>query len=758
MAGRGRPKKKVEIPETVQELIQRVEPELIEAVQHINPVIEDNLIKTSNVEWDVSLDTEIKHFDPTLSYELTGYRPVDEERGLDFNPEWFTEARQIKLRNGKYCAYPEGTKKYNDFWDEEVRRCNRGYESHGYRITGDNYFFLNYYRLKNTDVSQAGAGRETTFPSFFSKQYEYFHYIEMCEKLKKDVCALKARGVGFSEIAASLGVRLYTTVRGSHTVYVAFTEKFVSDVLRKCWEQLEYLNADTEGGMRHLRQKYNSDMHKRASLLTKDREEFGFMSDIIGFVVDVPRKLRGDRVDRLFFEESGSNPILVKTYLQSTALVEILGNKFGTRFVWGTGGDQGPALDGLSKMFYNPAGYNFLPYKHNHTKDGSYAFTSFFIPAYTFVAANGYVDDRGVTNTAKAKKFYLDQREALLANPKEHLIACAEFCFTPDDALALEGDNQFNTVLLSEQLANIKLHKLGPHIDVGQLEYNFTNNQHTEEAIDSVRFVSNPKGKVKILEHPIRGEHGAVPRNLYVAGIDGIDMGGEDTSDKTQDPSDFCVVVKKRAYGLDEPKIVCYYRDRPKTLREAHMTCLKILQYYDCQAVLESTRMSTLQFFREKHKENRHLMRRPRATQSDIQGGRSKQFGAPATEVVIRHQLDLIAQHIEDYCHNIWFEEILEEAIKYSYENKRKFDIIAAWGMCELGDEELMGVVPKEMDSPNNKLRPFGYWVDERGIRHKGVIPEKQQIVPKFNLWPTQYDDPTRIRSSNQRFIQTDLS
>ena len=49
--------------------------------------------------------------------------------------------------------------------------------------------------------------------------------------------------------------------------------------------------------------------------------------------------------------------------------------------------------------------------------------------------------------------------------------------------------------------------------------------------------------------------------------------------------------------------------------------------------------------------------------------------------------------------------------------------------MCELGDEELMGAVPKEMDSPNNKLRPFGYWVDERGIRHKGVIPEKQQIV-----------------------------
>lgn len=43
------------------------------------------------------------------------------------------------------------------------------------------------------------------------------------------------------------------------------------------------------------------------------------------------------RVDLLLFEESGSHPSLIKTYLQSTALVEILGHKFGTRLVWGTG-------------------------------------------------------------------------------------------------------------------------------------------------------------------------------------------------------------------------------------------------------------------------------------------------------------------------------------------------------------------------------------------------------------------------------------
>lgn len=37
---------------------------------------------------------------------------------------------------------------------------------------------------------------------------------------------------------------------------------------------------------------------------------------------------------------------------------------------------------------------------------------------------------------------------------------------------------------------------------------------------------------------------------------------------------------------------------------------------------------------------------------------------------------------------------MLQELIKYSYANKRKFDIVASMGMAELGDEEMAGVVP----------------------------------------------------------------
>lgn len=38
-------------------------------------------------KWDYRLEDQIEFFDPECSYELTGYRPITKEKGLDFNPE-----------------------------------------------------------------------------------------------------------------------------------------------------------------------------------------------------------------------------------------------------------------------------------------------------------------------------------------------------------------------------------------------------------------------------------------------------------------------------------------------------------------------------------------------------------------------------------------------------------------------------------------------------------------------------------------------
>ena len=92
-------------------------------------------------------------------------------------------------------------------------------------------------------------------------------------------------------------------------------------------------------------------------------------------------------------------------------------------------------------------------------------------------------------------------------------------------------------------------------------------------------------------------------------------------------------------------------------------------------------------------------MKRPRATLQDSAVNTNKQYGTPATTAIIDHQTDLIADYVNDYCHLIWFDEMLDELNRYSDENKRKFDIVASMAMALLADEELRGMVPKMVET-----------------------------------------------------------
>ncbi len=61
------------------------------------------------------------------------------------------------------------------------------------------------------------------------------------------------------------------------------------------------------------------------------------MSEIDSVVAPTADKIRGDRVDRLVYEEAGSNKVLAKSWIQGASLVELGGKHFGTRIALGTG-------------------------------------------------------------------------------------------------------------------------------------------------------------------------------------------------------------------------------------------------------------------------------------------------------------------------------------------------------------------------------------------------------------------------------------
>ena len=772
------PRKKKVLPDEIQLIVDEVKKKQQEEdTKEAKKLVDEYRIERSNDKtyWDITKDMKIECFDPTLSYELTGYRPIDETHGLDFDPSWFTEVRETFLRTGRYCSYLPRSKRWDAFWKEQYTRCKYGMTSHGYTITGDNYFFLNFYQLPVVDMDKAsGEGTNESFPVFFASQYMFFHYLQMCRVLHKNAALMKARSIGFSEINASLAARLYTTIKRSRTMITCFKDTYLNGTFSKLDHALTFINTNADGFFKpRLTDKA---LEKKSGYQVKidgQFTDFGWRSVVIGINGSKPSNIRGDRVDLLIYDEAGSWPDLTTAVVQGQELCEVQGVPRGIMLFGGTGGDFGPPLEGLKKIYYNPKAFKILPFRHKWTQDGTTIESGFFLPYFMQSLNPEYMDSRGGCNQTEYKKLLQEERNNLLAVPEEYLKKCAERCWNAEEAFTLEGQNKFNKMKIADQLAKIRLHKIGPRPQVGTIDYTYKSNKHSLENIDGFRWLLN-SGKVQILEHPVwsdlykeqiekqkreaeeQGIDFEAPvytemNDLYVAGIDGIDIGAAQTSKETRDPSDFCIVIKRRAFGLNEPQYVAMYKDRPQNIREAYKIAMCMCRYYNCRINIEATRVGMITWARE-NKCLQYFMKRPRATLTDIKYGTTKQYGTPATKTIIEQQTDLIADYVEDYGHNIWFEDMLEQLNGYNDENKTKFDIIAALGMVELADQELSGRQPTKVDKEVEEFQDYGYYINDKGYREFGVIPKKQsnQIVIKQE----ENNDPYRIETSDPRLYE----
>ena len=772
------PRKKKVLPDEIQLIVDEVKKKQQEEdTKEAKKLVDEYRIERSNDKtyWDITKDMKIECFDPTLSYELTGYRPIDETHGLDFDPSWFTEVRETFLRTGRYCSYLPRSKRWDAFWKEQYTRCKYGMTSHGYTITGDNYFFLNFYQLPVVDRDKAsGEGTNESFPVFFASQYMFFHYLQMCRVLHKNAALMKARSIGFSEINASLAARLYTTIKRSRTMITCFKDTYLNGTFSKLDHALTFINTNADGFFKpRLTDKA---LEKKSGYQVKidgQFTDFGWRSVVIGINGSKPSNIRGDRVDLLIYDEAGSWPDLTTAVVQGQELCEVQGVPRGIMLFGGTGGDFGPPLEGLKKIYYNPKAFKILPFRHKWTQDGTTIESGFFLPYFLQSLNPEYMDSRGVCNQTEYKKVLQEERNNLLAVPEDYLKKCAERCWNAEEAFTLEGQNKFNKMKIADQLAKIRLHKIGPRPQVGTIDYTYKSNKHSLENINGFRWLLN-SGKVQILEHPVwsdlykeqiekqkkeaeeQGIDFEAPvytemNDLYVAGIDGIDIGAAQTSKETRDPSDFCIVIKRRAFGLNEPQYVAMYKDRPQNIREAYKIAMCMCRYYNCRINIEATRVGMITWARE-NKCLQYFMKRPRATLTDIKHGTTKQYGTPATKTIIEQQTDLIADYVEDYGHNIWFEDMLVQLNGYNDENKTKFDIIAALGMVELADQELSGRQPTKVDKEVEEFQDYGYYINDKGYREFGVIPKKQpnQIVIKQE----ENNDPYRIETSDPRLYE----
>ncbi len=680
-------------------------------------------------------------------WKLSKYKQLTER----FDSNWFRPAAIFHEKNKYYTKAPFKTAKYKAYWDEEYRRCTQGYEINGFRCPGDLYYWLNYYNLPVREKEGSVVTEEIKHPKFIEYHYAWSHYLEWSWHKEDDAVCVKPRGCGMSEYAASCATNTYTVQKGSKVMFCASFEGYLlggDGVMNKASTQLDWLNSNTQRGMKKLRHVSDTAAVKTAGTKDKEGTASGWLSTIMAKVIDKPSKLRGSRCRYVFLEEAGSFKGLGKVISAARGLIKTGGIKMGTMVVWGTGGDEGSNgenLAGLMEAFYQPEAAGMLGLHSPFTDSGEPEFQGFFFPAYAF--SFKYIDKHGVVDCAKVLEEEVRERKKQedAGNVKGLTDHAAEYPFWPREAFSKSGTNDFDKIKLEGVKRNIRTVKGIPEDRVGDLFWI----KNEKGVITGVKFEEMAGGKVHIIEEPEKAPGGKVPANLYIGGVDGIDYGVANSL-VGEKGSKFAIAIKKKYLSSEKTNniYVAYYMDRPNDEREAYERALKLAVYYNARLNVERTRKEVISYFRRR-KMLRYIAKEVSINTNNVNPAKAKKMarieGTSIKVKTIQHYIGLIKDYIIDYGENIFFLEMVENLINFSYELKGKFDLVVAMGMCELLDEDDAALnvnVQKEVRK-SKEIKYLGYFINEEGYREFGVITEKSKDArsahEKLNL---SYSNP----------------
>lgn len=655
---------------------------------------------------------------------------VKGENGL-YLPKQMLEGRITPQDRG---LHPESQDSI-DWWNEQLRRSYEGYEYGGHRVTGDFYWYTNFFpiqRLVQKGNANSGTVWDLPWPSqeddWLCKQFEE------AEQDNKFVMFFTARGYGKTFLVISVGGKLYFTRPNSHSVFSASSENHIKETynnkMLNCIDEMNKRysgtlskntfkrdDTDIESGIEHINEK-------------GEKVNIGFKSRCERIIYG-PREgaTKGRRPDFQLFEEVGdwSGAAKLKECNAASRGAFMRGSLKTCRvFYIGTGGQMAAGGSRHARdMFNNPDAFNIYPIQEWKGKK-----TAIFISSDR--KREGFWEKTGVSDRAGAKADIEKMREQAKSDPLTYFRLLQEYPLNPDECFLVQGANIFPQHIIAHQLVQSD-EGLGPKTkegkplpERGRLEWNYES--ATSNRIVGVRFVADPNGKIKIVEHPQLDSVGMPYRNLYVGGYDGIDIGASDS--ESGKGSAGSIHIKKRFLNAQSTHnlYVAEYCDRPDDVEENYENCLKLSWYYGCEINIEFTRVGIVNYFRARGQAFR-FMKRPTITSGDTEYGVEKKnhnlIGTPMTEKIRVYGEQALARYMKEFGAQFWFYEALEEMRDYTPEEKGLYDRIVSLIMCEIADDEIMMLSVKETRS-EEQIQHFGWYTDAAGNRVYGVKPGQQ--------------------------------
>lgn len=540
----------------------------------------------------------------------------------------FSPAANFFKKHKCYTFALEGTIDYDNFWDEEEKRCMEGYTVGGVRITGRHYYYLNYCQIKLIPTCEkTGKPLSQTkvkgFPRFLDHNYYYLLELEknMAEGPWKDYpkrgnVVTKGRRKGHTYVVSGAVFSYnYTFIPESMNMLAAGEKDHFKVTLDAIHDSLNNINEYTAWGKKRL---INQRLHIKSGYLEQDQGgiyvEKGYRSEIraISFA-DNPFKSIGESCTVVAFEEAGKFDGLVKsigitepTYREGETMI-------GIPICYGTGGEMSKGTKDLHEIFYDPA--QFLMQEYNNIYDnnangtcGYFIDSAWFYPCITkkeFVI-NGDVypigtlgvDAQGNSNRRVAYAVIMEERELRKGNKKAYNDFLTQFPLTPAEAFLKTSGTIFDTITANARLSDIEAHKerYRHASDIGTIEFAadstpyFRSDRNLEPIYEfPIKDCIDKHGAIIIYEHPVKKDIG-VTYKRYIAGIDSYDKDIATTN------SVGSIVIFDRLTN----KFVAQYKGRPPRASDWYETCRRLLLYYNATANYEKANLGIYNYFNTK--------------------------------------------------------------------------------------------------------------------------------------------------------------
>lgn len=543
------------------------------------------------------------------------------------NTRYLSEAaNDFKRNKGVYCKAPPGSNEFRQYWAEQKKRSKYGYSVGDIKITGRHYFYLNFCPIKRTEKRKEGSwnvmkAKELMFPAFWEIDYNWWwaKEISMFGMLKEEVqilgidglpikdytegknlSCLKTRRAGFSYKEAADGVWNYIFVPESKSYYFASKDDYLTKdgILNKVTSYLEHLNTNTSDYWRRNRMVKDTMMHRRASYLDRNKDEHGFKSEILGVIIDDPDKVRGKDGIKITYEEAGSFRNLKSALAISVPSVRDGSSMTGQISVFGTGGEEGPDIEGLEDIFLEPEAYDMLEFQNIWEEGQEDTVCGYFVPCTH--ANQDCMDEDGNVDVEAALAFDEARRnkKRKLKDPKQLDKVVAEFPRTPSEAL-----NRIMSNIFPVAEAQAVLRKIEKNTDIqssilhgilwqGEKQVEF---RPSSAAIPILQFPHKATSKegedeadltgcVTIYTPPDRDFSGRVLMGKYIAVVDPY------YKDQAQDRTSLWSVHIIKQPAMGDPygdTIVAEYTGRPASLKTCYRNTVLLAKLYNCNIQCE---------------------------------------------------------------------------------------------------------------------------------------------------------------------------